>query len=347
MTAKNRILAREVKGAATECNFSMKLQKTASEMGEYSQFAQRLMGCFAHNFKKSTGKSVPIYLVLENCGKNDLSKWIADNRATATSAQLASVMRQIAEGLLYLSKQSPPVIHHDLKPANIVVKNHESGFPTVHLIDFGGMMYAEPHKQRQRGTVATMVFAPPEWFDGYAFKLPPSAFDMYAVGNTLADMAIGGTFSGLYFDERLEMPAFRDLDRLSRIESRSEFVTKFVTFSRKVKAAGLQSMASDASAYNFITEHWVKMIANEPSRRPTPEDILASAWLGGAVSPVNLDWRMWQRPTEPPVKTPVVIDSPGAQTKPGTQDDNNDGLDSDDEEEAQEDDAEESLESDT
>jgi serine/threonine protein kinase len=287
-------LRKEVKKAAVECNFAKELQKAALTMNStMAQKAQRLMACYSHNFLKKTSKKAPIYLILENCGADDLDKFITKN-PHMNQELMGSIVKQILEGLEYLTAIS--VIHHDLKPANIVVKQiRGSPIPTVHLIDFGGMMQAHPRLARS-STVATSVFAPPEWFDGYAFKAPASSFDMYAVGNILADMALGKTFSGLYYDNRRDMPNFKQLALLSDITSRSEFCGLFDLYLNP----GLGAMSAHEPAYNFIVDFWVRMIKHDPAARPTPAEVLEADWMLDSASPNDPGWVMYSPPVEQP-----------------------------------------------
>jgi serine/threonine protein kinase len=291
--SRSPVLRKEVHQAAVECNFAKELQKAALRMNStMARNAQRLMACYSHNFLKKTGRHVPIYLILENCGADDLEKYIEKNRDMSKEV-MGSIVKQILEGLEYLSAIS--VIHHDLKPANIVVKEiRGSSIPTVHLIDFGAMMHAHIRLARSR-TVATTVFAPPEWFRGYAFKVPASSFDMYAVGNILAEMAFGSTFSSLYYDRHLDEPDWTKLDSISGITSRSEFCGRF-------HGPGLTTMSRHLPAYNFIRDFWVRMIKRDPAERPAPAEVLAAEWIAESASPNDPGWVMYS----PPAATPEV-----------------------------------------
>lgn len=72
-----------------------------------------------------------IYTVMDFISGNDLKHYIESGYSFAEE-QLIFWLRQILEVLVYLHEQTPPVIHCDIKPANIMIT--ESG--DVCLIDF-------------------------------------------------------------------------------------------------------------------------------------------------------------------------------------------------------------------
>ncbi|MBN1933604.1 MAG: protein kinase [Anaerolineae bacterium] len=94
--------------------------------------------------------------------------------------------RQICEVLDYLEKHQPPVIHNDLKPANIIIDGHTG---RAVLVDFGTARTrytiqpppaaARPGRQ-QSSIYGTVGYAAPELYDG---KAEPRS-DVYALAAT-------------------------------------------------------------------------------------------------------------------------------------------------------------------
>lgn len=92
-------------------------------------------------------------------------------------AQLQDVALQLLEILIYLHSQVPPVLHRDVKPANIIQRFDEQ----LVLVDFGAAQGAA-----ERGGVSgTRGYMAPEQLSGGA----TAASDVYALGATLIHLA--------------------------------------------------------------------------------------------------------------------------------------------------------------
>jgi len=114
------------------------------------------------------------YLLLEYVNGQDLRQYIKQHGAQNESTVLDWAI-QIANIMKYLHEQSPPVIHRDLSPDNLVLR--EDG--TIIVIDFGA---ANEFLSKATGTfVGKQAFIAPEQFRGKA--VPQS--DIYAFGCTL------------------------------------------------------------------------------------------------------------------------------------------------------------------
>mmetsp|Transcript_14890 Transcript_14890/g.26087 ORF Transcript_14890/g.26087 Transcript_14890/m.26087 type:complete len:256 (+) Transcript_14890:499-1266(+) len=89
---------------------------------------------------------------------------------------------QLVEGLAFLQMLQPSVIHHDLKPDNLVVDPRTQ---SLKFIDWGEMVYAtaENGEQRPCEKMRTDVYAAPEGIGGHVcFQMPSHSFDIYAAG---------------------------------------------------------------------------------------------------------------------------------------------------------------------
>ena len=86
---------------------------------------------------EKAAESNNLLLVLEYCPGGDLSKFMMDraksNNPSFSNEEILKIMRQICEGMRYCHKLTPPVIHRDLKPGNILI----DGNGDIKLADFG------------------------------------------------------------------------------------------------------------------------------------------------------------------------------------------------------------------
>jgi serine/threonine protein kinase len=96
----------------------------------------------------------------------------------ATEAEVRRIAEQILEILVYLHQQTPPVIHRDIKPQNII--RREDG--QVFLVDFGAVQDTYYNTLMRGSTVVgTFGYMAPEQFRGQAVP----ATDLYGLGATL------------------------------------------------------------------------------------------------------------------------------------------------------------------
>jgi serine/threonine protein kinase len=124
---------------------------------------------YVDSFETSTG----FYLVQEY--KNAPSLGLQHSFHPEEIKQIAL---SILEILIYLQKQSDPIIHRDIKPANILVDQQLNAY----LVDFG-----LARKQNVKMALSTLAagtpgFMPPEEQFGYPLTL---ASDLYSLGATL------------------------------------------------------------------------------------------------------------------------------------------------------------------
>ena len=113
--------------------------------------------------------------------KNALS---LDNKPDLNLAEIKIIITKILEILVYLQQQTPPIIHCDLKPANILVDDRLN----VYIVDFG---FASLGNQEISGSSVfkgTPGFMPPE----QAIALQPAS-DLYSLGVTIICLLTGKT----------------------------------------------------------------------------------------------------------------------------------------------------------
>lgn len=128
-----------------------------------------------------------VYYVMEFVAGGSLDSFIC-KQGRMDEASALKCLAGIAEGLQYMHSQK--MLHLDLKPANVMLKN--DGSPV--LIDFGlSKQYnekGEPESSTKVGS-GTPGYAPVEqanYHDGHGF---PVTMDVYALGGTLFKMLTG------------------------------------------------------------------------------------------------------------------------------------------------------------
>src|SRR6266700_2280122 len=87
---------------------------------------------------------------------------------------------QVLDILDYLSQETPPIVHRDINPANIIIVTKDK---RAHLVDFGIARadVARNAQRKQTSALGTPGYAPPEQYQGMA---DPRS-DLYALAATL------------------------------------------------------------------------------------------------------------------------------------------------------------------
>jgi serine/threonine protein kinase, bacterial len=120
------------------------------------------------------------YLAMELIHGQDLDVYVME-RGKVSLSQAIEWMVQLCEILGYIHQQQPPLIHRDVKPANILVRTIDR---RIFLLDFGAV--------KEIGTFGgTKIGAPdymaPEQNNGQ----PCTQSDLYAIGPTLIFLLTG------------------------------------------------------------------------------------------------------------------------------------------------------------
>lgn len=127
-------LESHLEAAAHECAVAVNMQAYAGSSAE-GLGAQRLMRCHEDHVTRGvsrTGHVVSdddvLYQVLEYCGDQNVEDWMKaelskpDLDKESYFEQTRRILKQIMEGLHYMTSHETKWVHHDLKPANVVVK---------------------------------------------------------------------------------------------------------------------------------------------------------------------------------------------------------------------------------
>jgi len=118
----------------------------------------------------------PFYcLVMEYASKGSLHSLIHENNEPLNETRIVAILKQIASGLIYLHSSSPPIIHGDLKPTNIVFDNENN----VKLMDFGfSSIKQETRENNNETTSKGLRWMAPELL----IEKPTLKSDIYSFG---------------------------------------------------------------------------------------------------------------------------------------------------------------------
>ncbi len=117
------------------------------------------------------------YIVQEIAPGQSLQDWVASGWRP-TELEVREIAKQLLDILVYLHQLTPPVVHRDIKPQNIIRQSDGKIF----LVDFGAVQDTYRHTIISGSTiVGTYGYMAPEQFRGQA--KPPT--DLYGLGATL------------------------------------------------------------------------------------------------------------------------------------------------------------------
>jgi serine/threonine protein kinase len=142
---------------------------------------------FIRNFSEGSGFNLRLYLASEFIEGESLAARI--ERSPLSEAELFAAARQILTVLAYLHDRSPPVIHRDIKPHNILLRPDGS----LVLVDFGSARGISGPRTYSSTLVGTFGYMPIEQLGGTVDRTS----DLYALGATLLHAATGQSPSEL------------------------------------------------------------------------------------------------------------------------------------------------------
>jgi hypothetical protein len=138
------------------------------------------------------------YMVREYFPGLPLDRFAAQQ--SLVTVEILDIAKKICGALNYLHAQSPPVIHRDIKPQNIIISPEGS----IGLTDFDIARTFKEGSEADTRFAGTMPYAPPEQY-GFAQSTPQT--DIYALGIVLIFLATGSPshkdLSKRVTDERL------------------------------------------------------------------------------------------------------------------------------------------------
>jgi serine/threonine-protein kinase len=114
--------------------------------------------------------------------------------------QVIEWAKGICDVLTHMHTQSPPLVHRDLKPDNIMLLDDKK---TIKMIDFGtarDLGRSAKERQAAKTKVYTEGYAPPEQIVGK----PEARSDLFALAGTLYHLLTGKAPEGFYTARDLE-----------------------------------------------------------------------------------------------------------------------------------------------
>ncbi|MBE9013387.1 protein kinase [Pseudanabaenaceae cyanobacterium LEGE 13415] len=114
------------------------------------------------------------FLVTEMIEGQTFDRYILD-RGKVDLKQAIAWMIEVCEILDYLHSQSPPMLHQDIRPQNLIVRAHSTSSYQLALVDFGSVRGLNLDEE-------SAAYLAPEQKHGQATYLS----DLYAIGTTLA-----------------------------------------------------------------------------------------------------------------------------------------------------------------
>ncbi|MBX7254024.1 MAG: SUMF1/EgtB/PvdO family nonheme iron enzyme [Candidatus Promineofilum sp.] len=125
------------------------------------------------------------YLVMDFVEGKSLTTLLSERGGPLDEAEVLPWMRQICAALTHLHTHTPPIVHRDIKPDNIIITDDGRAV----LVDFGISKVYDPNKGTTIGAKAvTPGYSPPEQY-GRGRTDPRT--DVYALGATLYTLLTG------------------------------------------------------------------------------------------------------------------------------------------------------------
>lgn len=146
------------------------------------------------------------YLILPYCEQGNIGKMVG----RMTEEEAWKLIRDCASALAYLHAMNPPILHQDIKPANILLSDNGDYM----LTDFGVSTQAKQslsrvsNQEKDLLSAGTISYMAPERFSKQ--NLPIMANDIYSLGSTAYEMLSGmlpfGNDGGLLQKKGAEIP---------------------------------------------------------------------------------------------------------------------------------------------
>ena len=165
------------------------LDTTAEAQHQFEQEAQLLAPLRHPNLPRvSDHFFVPgqgQYLVMDFVEGQSLAEILAARGGPLSESEALPWINQVCDALEYLHTRTPPIIHRDIKPQNIIVAADGRAV----LVDFGISKAYDPSLTTTRGARAvTPGYSPPEQ---YGMGKTDARSDVYALGATLYTLLTG------------------------------------------------------------------------------------------------------------------------------------------------------------
>ena len=121
-------------------------------------------------------------VVREYAGGTPLDRYAAENKLSRE--EILCIGQQLCDALTYLHNETPPIIHRDIKPQNIIIDENKK----VKLIDFGISRIYDKKAEKDTIALGTKYFAAPEQ---YGFSQTDCRADIFSLGVLLGWLSTG------------------------------------------------------------------------------------------------------------------------------------------------------------
>jgi hypothetical protein len=178
------------------------LVPTAKQIDDFEREARLLASLdhpgiprFLGHFREGAGVHLRLYNVQQYVEGTALDVLVA--HAPLSPRDTRAIGRELLGILCYLHEREPVVVHRDVKPANVILREGKSG---VALVDFGIAREVRAGGTHGATMVGTLGYMSPEQMGGSA----TASSDLYGVGATLLHLLTGRHPEDL-ISERLEL----------------------------------------------------------------------------------------------------------------------------------------------
>jgi serine/threonine protein kinase len=167
-----------------------------------------------------------------------ISDYVEQNGAFSES-ESARLIAGLCETLALLHAQTPPVIHRDIKPQNIIYTSQH----TLALIDFDAARYFQPEQKKDTVCLGTQTTAAPEQF---GYQQTDARADIYSTGILLLFLC-----TGFYALESLAEVKSRTLMRVIETSTRFDPQRRYKNIHALSRALSRTQRASATPAVSF------------------------------------------------------------------------------------------------
>ena len=241
---------------------------------QFEREARLLAGLRHHNLPRVIDHFVVPgqgqYLVMDFVEGKSLQALLVERGGPLDEAEVLPWVLQVCDALTYLHTRTPPIIHRDVKPDNIIITNDGRAM----LVDFGISKLYDPSKGTTVGAKAvTPGYSPPEQ---YGRGRTGAWSDVYSLGATLYTLLTGQV-----------PPEAPDLssgaDALTPLAEANRAVS--AATSRAIEAAMALSISQRLASASVFTEALPTIVA--PTVRVAPPVVGATLPLGYAPPPLD------------------------------------------------------------
>ncbi len=139
------------------------------------------------------------FIVMELIEGDTLAKIIEDH-VPLTDPERLFLLEQLCDGLHYAHKQNPPIVHRDIKPVNLIVREEHEGNHTVRtlkILDFGIAKIVNAGQTATGGMMFTPSYVSPEQVRGEEVDARSDMFSVGAVAYVLLGQVRALTFTSM------------------------------------------------------------------------------------------------------------------------------------------------------